>query len=144
MQDSKNYNNKRLQTNEMKRKCKSFFVQQNKNFLWTRYEKKKNKKEKKRRKKREKKEKKKRKKREKKKRKKKRKKDVCDRDKNLVVTKKSPTQDIWFPRDTGFHAILVSTRSRVETTRWFPRDTGFHAIHLRKEVVKWRRETRKK
>ena len=37
----KNNNNKRLQTKEMKRKCKSFFVQQNKNFLWTRYEKKK-------------------------------------------------------------------------------------------------------
>ena len=70
---TKKYNNKRLQTKEMKRKCKSFFVQQNKNFLWTRYEKKRKKgkkKKKKRRKKREKKEKKKRKKRGKKEKKK--------------------------------------------------------------------------
>ena len=46
---TKKYNNKPLQTKEMKRKCKSFFVQQNKNFLWTRYmyeKKKKRKKEK--------------------------------------------------------------------------------------------------
>ena len=48
---TKKYNNKRLQTKEMKRECKSFFVQQNKNFLWTRYEK--NKKEKKQKKKKE-------------------------------------------------------------------------------------------